>query len=135
MKAPIMAAQAMQHPAVVEVINTLSQIAEGFRAKRDALQAENERLKAYCTQRDAEFDKLVFENGDTTRERDALAAKLVPLTECAKNLMDATEDLMTWHVKNVKVWSHPTWDVADMRVKQLRAAIDAAKGGQHEGSH
>ena len=37
MKAPIMAAQAMQHPNVVETINTLSQLAEELRAERDSL--------------------------------------------------------------------------------------------------
>jgi anti-sigma28 factor (negative regulator of flagellin synthesis) len=48
--------------------------------------------------------------------------------EAVQNLIDAVEDLMAWQVKNIKVWNHPTWDTADMRVKQLRAAIQ--KGQQ-----
>ena len=37
MKAPITTAQAMQHPTVVETINTLSQLAEKLRVERDTL--------------------------------------------------------------------------------------------------
>lgn len=44
MKAPITSAQAMSHPAVVETINALGQIADELRAERDALKQANSDL-------------------------------------------------------------------------------------------
>lgn len=47
------------------------------------------------------------------------------LSEALENLIDATEGLMAWQVKNVKVWNNPAYDTAHMRIEQLRAAINA----------
>ena len=43
------------------------------------------------------------------------------LPEAVANLVEATEGLMTWQVKNVKVWNNSAYDTAHMRLKQLRA--------------
>ena len=47
------------------------------------------------------------------------------LSEAVQNLIDATEGLMAWQVKNVKVWHNGAYDTAELRVKQIRAAINA----------
>ena len=43
------------------------------------------------------------------------------LPEAVANLVEATEGLMTWQVKNVKVWNNSAYDTAHMRLEQLRA--------------
>lgn len=52
-------------------------------------------------------------------------SQAVELSEPIENLIDATEALMEWQVKNVKVWHNGAYDTAHMRIEQLRAAINA----------
>ena len=61
----------------------------------------------------------------------AQPSQALELSEAIENLIDATEGLMTWQVKNVKVWNNGAYDTAHMRVEQLRAAINAKERAAH----
>jgi len=99
----------------------------GVTAERDALQAENERLKLEMNQ-----PVLLSEWQKLTAERDALAAKLVPLEADAGRLnwldknggnSGLSQTLSGWQIRIGLNTEH---------FDNLRYAIDAAKGGQHE---
>ena len=102
----------------------------------EALQAENERLKV---ERERNLDSIRVNNeiiGKKNAEIDALAAKLVPLTDAqiiaayedycgyARGFFEADElhDLLDGRAHS---------GVSDF-IAGCKAAIDAAKGGQHE---
>jgi hypothetical protein len=63
-------------------------------------------------------------------ERDALRAELDKLKGAepdeVANLIEAAEGLMSWQVKNVKVWNNSAYDLLSMRLKQYRKAAPQA---------
>lgn len=91
------------------------------------------------------FIQRVLESDAPKSDRDAAAqmardlrrsvytaqpSQAVELSEAVQNLIDATEGLMAWQVKNVQAWHNGAYDTASMRVKQLRAAINAKESGK-----
>jgi cell division septum initiation protein DivIVA len=113
----------------------------------EALQAENERLKEKleswkdeCHRVQALFEKETLRASELHESRDALAAKLVPLTECAKRLLDHAEFQLGGILSaDSKAKDIPSRAVSQVKSRHLAAlrdlvAIDAAKGGQHEDS-
>ena len=107
---------------------------EAVKAERDALQAENEFLKQ---DRDEWRESTVMANAnaaseekrrrDMQEQRDALAAKLVTL--------EADAERYRWTVKQDhkdRQWLDTYDEFKAARDKRIDAAIDAAKGGQHE---
>jgi uncharacterized small protein (DUF1192 family) len=86
----------------------------------EALQAEVERLKDQLSGMDALISKI-------QDERDAEVDKLKGAEPVAvANLIEAAEGLMSWQVKNVKVWNNSAYDLLSMRLKQYRKAAPQA---------
>ena len=94
------------------------------------LQAKIEALSAEVERTEKRLHEVATLCATAEQERDQLRSQLEAQGEAAQDLIDATEALMAWHVKNVKVWNHPTWDTADMRVKQLRALLPTQPKGE-----
>ena len=100
----------------------------------EALQAENERLKEAVAEfkKPGEGDSLIgtaarILNVKLIQERDALAAKLVPLEADAERyrwLRKALSD------RSSKGKSHHFCSIHEGHPEELDAAIDASKGGQ-----
>ena len=62
------------------------------------------------------------------RQAQAMArAKMVPLEKDAatryQEIREVLEDLMDWQVKNLRIWTHPTWDNAQAVIDRHDAAM------------
>ena len=109
----------------------------------EALQAENERLKEKleswkdeCHRVQALFEKETLRASELHESRDALAVKLVTLTDMqkqyAKRYRFAFIESPEWTYAVCK-WDGSDWlPISNEDEVELDAAIDAAKGGQHE---
>ena len=86
----------------------------------EALQAENEQWKV-------DFNEMKIDH-------DALAAKLVPLTDAEISLMAHNEDDGDWNSLGYRGCWHRGYFAGARAIEAAHGiqAIDAAKGGQHE---
>jgi hypothetical protein len=102
--------------------------AQGAASQLQALQAENERLKATIERNTEHYCAVVANKSALQAERDALAAKLVPLPEIDYELLIESCFRQTKYQQGTKGC------VAFAKGAEWyrSIAIDAAKGGQHE---